>query len=96
MNNNKKRLALLALLRLRKKRKLNIQRSTRRYWVHPMLEVRYAEGAFYTTFNKLLEDEIKFFNYFRMSIGTFNLLLDQIAVKIHNYVCACLQKRSWL
>ncbi|KAL4153568.1 hypothetical protein QTP88_001492 [Uroleucon formosanum] len=79
MNNNKKRLALLALLRLRKKRKLNKQPSTRRYWVHPMLEVRYVEGAFYTTFNKLLEDEIKFFNYFRMSFGTFNNILDQIA-----------------
>jgi hypothetical protein len=47
MNNNKKRLALLALLRLRKKRKLNKQPSIRRYWVHPMLEVRYVEGAFY-------------------------------------------------
>lgn len=79
MNNNKKRLALLALLRLRKKRKFNKQPSTRRYWVHPMLEVRYVEGAFYTTFNKLLEDEIKFFNYFRMSFGTFNNILDQIA-----------------
>jgi len=48
-----------------------------------MLEVRYVKGAFYTTFNKLLEDKIKFFNYFCMSFGTFNLLLDQIAELIH-------------
>lgn len=33
------------------------------YWVHSLLEVNYVEGAFYATFNKLVEDEIKYFNY---------------------------------
>lgn len=58
-------------------------RSTRNYWVHPLLRVKYVEGAFYTIFYKLVEDEIKFFNYFRMSFTTFNLLLKQIS----DFIC---------
>lgn len=47
----------------------------RKYWVHPIIKVRYVEGAFYTLFEKLASDEKKFFNFFRMSNATFDYLV---------------------
>jgi hypothetical protein len=47
--------------------------------VHPILTARYVEGAFYTLFEKLIDDERKFFNYFRMSFSTFTLILDKLS-----------------
>ncbi|CAG9135462.1 unnamed protein product [Plutella xylostella] len=71
-----RKLYLLYLLYLRcKKRSVH-----RQYWIHPIVEARYSEGACYTLFSKLQNAPSKFFNYFRMSESTFNYLL------IHLYV----------
>lgn len=76
---NRRRIILLALLHRRRRRKRQIiARLNRRYWVHPLLQVRYVEGAFYTIFEKLREHENKFFNYFRMTISTFDYLLARL------------------
>lgn len=54
----------------------------RRYWVHPLLQVRYVEGAFYTIFEKVRQHEEKFFNYFRMSVSTFDYLVARLRSNI--------------
>ena len=50
----------------------------RELWVHPMLESRKAEGEFHTLYPRLIDDETKFFNYFRMNIATFESILAAI------------------
>ena len=36
-----------------------------------MLQDRKSEGEFHTLYPHLIDDESKFYNYFRMNIGTF-------------------------
>ncbi|CAH1985388.1 unnamed protein product [Acanthoscelides obtectus] len=67
---------LLGLLYLR--RKYRQAKKVRQHWVHPLLTVRYLEGSFYTLFEKLRKDNSKFFNYFRMSIDTFDFIVERL------------------
>ena len=56
-----------------KERKL----KKRKLWVHPMLGSRKSVGEFHTLYPRLIDDESKFFNYFRMSMGTFKEILSK-------------------
>ena len=59
--------AICALvLRIRKKK------IRRRYWVNPIYSCSLLKGKFYTLYENLREQSIKFFSYFRMSISTFD------------------------
>lgn len=78
---DKRRALILALIHLRRKRR-EVSVKNRRYWVDPLLRVRYVEGAFYTLFDKLTQDDKKFFNYFRMSTATFDYLLSRLSENI--------------
>jgi hypothetical protein len=49
------------------------------FWEHPIVAARTLEGAYYTLYGRLREDERKFFNYFRMSTSTFDYILDRLA-----------------
>lgn len=49
-----------------------------RFWIHPINRRRKREGEFQTLFKKFLLDEQRFFQYFRMSSGKYNQLLDII------------------
>ncbi|XP_018328718.1 protein ANTAGONIST OF LIKE HETEROCHROMATIN PROTEIN 1-like [Agrilus planipennis] len=64
------------LLHRRRKR----QRRKRLHWVHPINQKREEVGLFYTLFEDLRNDERKFFNYFRMSAGSF----DELHGKLQN------------
>ena len=44
--------------------------------MHKIVSLRSKEGEFATLFAKLRMDEIKFFNYFRMSVESFDELLS--------------------
>lgn len=56
----------------------NCRKRKRRYWVHKMLKKRNEEGEFATLHPELLEDQTKFFQYYRMSMAEFDHLLSQI------------------
>lgn len=47
----------------------------KRYWVHPLYTERLFKGKFYTIYSELRQYPPKFFNYFRMSINSFDELL---------------------
>jgi len=49
----------------------NTKKCKRQYWIHPVLAVRYLEGSFYTLCENLKSHDSKCFNYFRMSVSTF-------------------------
>ncbi|GBN50382.1 hypothetical protein AVEN_124460-1 [Araneus ventricosus] len=67
---NREQILALLLFRRRMKRK----RKNRLIWVHPINERREEFGAFYTLFEELRNDDTKFFNYFRMSMTSFDEL----------------------
>lgn len=58
------------------------KKKERRYWVHPMVSARLMKGAFSTLFIDLRDDEVKFFNYFRMSHKSF----DELAARIGDVI----------
>ena len=55
----------------------------RKFWTHPLVSARLLKGAFSTLFEDLKEDPFKFFNYFRMSIRSFNELADKLEDALH-------------
>lgn len=50
----------------------------RRKWVHNAWKKRETEGEFVTLFKELVDDECKFFKYFRMSQNSFHILLNKL------------------
>jgi len=70
MDSRRKKIIIALLIHRRKKQ--------RNVWVHPLLQSRYLEGAFFVLFQQLKEDETKFFNYFRMSVSSFYELLQRV------------------
>lgn len=58
--------------------------KNRKYWTHPLVSTRLLKGAFSTLFEDLKEDPLKFFNYFRMSIRSFNELADKLEDSLQN------------
>lgn len=70
--------AICVYLLLKRKRK-------RKYWVHPILRDRLTHGQFTTLYPKLRNYEPKFFNYLRMSINSFDELLETISEQIASF-----------
>ncbi|XP_040203443.1 protein ANTAGONIST OF LIKE HETEROCHROMATIN PROTEIN 1-like [Rana temporaria] len=52
------------------------QRPQRRFWVHPIHQMHSERGQFVLLYRELREHPDKFRNYTRMSISTFDFLLD--------------------
>lgn len=71
---NRDQVIALLLYRRRVKRKC----KKRLIWVHEINQRREDVGAFYTLFPDLRNDDEKFFNYFRMSISSFDELHNRL------------------
>lgn len=76
-------------------------KKTRRYWIHNSLKKRKTEGEYWTLFRHLVDDEEKFFQYFRMCTFKFNDLLkkienDIVKKKTQTLENACYLKKSLL
>lgn len=56
------------------KRKYRRQRRYRKYWIHPLLISREKYGHYFTLYKELRENGAKFYNYFRMSLSSFDEL----------------------
>lgn len=65
-------------IKIQNKKKKKQPTKKKRIWVHPSLINRRNEGEFYTLLPQLMEDEKKFFEYFHMSIDTFEMILSEI------------------
>ena len=65
MDSDEETLALSLLLRRRRRRR-------QRVWMHPITASRLTQGQFYMIMNDLRADDAKFFDYFRMTQGSFN------------------------
>jgi hypothetical protein len=58
------------------------EEKRRRHWVRPKCMLRGAEGEFVKLYKGLVDDESKFYQYFRMSQRAFNDLLIKIEMFI--------------
>jgi hypothetical protein len=54
------------------------KRNRRRLWVHNLCKTKMIHGEFHSLYPDLLEDEAKFFGYFRMTYGEFMTLLNML------------------
>lgn len=79
---------LVAAAYLRKRRRRQYRKK--RYHIHPIVADRVTNGEFSTLFEKLRQDEEKFFNYFRMKVKTFVELLS----KLENHLKHCSMYRE--
>lgn len=68
-------LCLWAVHRMMRKRR---QERERKFWVHPILKTRLSSSYYITLYPRLRDHDENFFNYFRMSIKSFDDLLDTV------------------
>lgn len=54
----------------------------RKYWVHPLNQIRTQFGAFHILYSKLREHPEKFFKFYRMSINSY----DELKLLIKNKI----------
>ncbi|KAJ4436294.1 hypothetical protein ANN_18925 [Periplaneta americana] len=54
------------------------ERKRKKLWVHPIWTCKGLEGEFSTLYKGLVDDEIKFHEYFRMTRNTFSVLLKKM------------------
>jgi hypothetical protein len=55
------------------------ERKGRRCAVHPACSKREIEGEFVTLYKELIDDEVKFYGYFRMNRECFSALLEKVS-----------------
>ncbi|KAL5235250.1 hypothetical protein ACI65C_002660 [Semiaphis heraclei] len=54
------------------------RKKNRKYWVHPLLSARSTKGLLNLFYNDLRKYEDNFFNYLRMSVSSFDELMEQL------------------
>jgi len=52
--------------------------KNKRMWVHKCFKRRKSEGEYWNLYRELANDEMKFYQYFRMSKHQFNYMLQKI------------------
>nr|CAH7722547.1 unnamed protein product [Callosobruchus chinensis] len=63
-------------------RRIKRRKIKRKYWIHPINQSREYNETFHTLFQELRCDESKFFNFFRMSVASFDELHGKLISKI--------------
>jgi hypothetical protein len=59
-------------------KKLKKKKRKHKFWMHPLINSRQERDMSYTVFNGLRNDGSEFFNYFRMSVFSFDELIQRI------------------
>ena len=55
----------------------SVSDKKKRMWVHKCFRSRKSEGEYWTLYKELADDEMKCYQYFRMSKHQFNYLLQK-------------------
>jgi len=75
-------LMMIALLLDEEEEELKIKRQIRKVWVYPAWQKSSYEGEFVTLYKEIVDDESKFYQYFRMTMHSFNKLLNTVESEI--------------
>lgn len=79
---NDKMLSRNVIIALIQRRRRIMKKRNREFWVHPIYTDRLLQGKFYTMHSKLLNFPKIFFDFYRMSINSFNELVKLIGPAI--------------
>lgn len=58
------------------------RKAKKRHWIHPLFLERHSKGLFHTYFKDVRKYPDRFFNYTRMSVQSFDNLLENISNSI--------------
>jgi hypothetical protein len=75
---SKRKLASITLMLDEEEKNSSQKDKEKRMWVHKCFRNRKSESEYWTLYKELADDEIKFYQYFRMSKHQFNYLLQKI------------------
>ena len=75
---SERQLAATALMLDEEEKNAALRDKKKRMWVHKFFRNRKSEGEYWTLYRELADDEMKFYQYFRMSKQQFNYLLQKI------------------
>jgi hypothetical protein len=67
-------IAAVCVLELKRRKAI----KKKKYWVHPITFQRLLKGQFYKLHNELQSYPVKVFNFYRMSVKSFNDLLNLV------------------
>ena len=67
----------------------------KRMWVHKCFRSIKSEGEYWTLYKELADDEIKFYQYFRMSKHQFNYLFQKIEKDLKRIPPSEKQHHKW-
>jgi len=73
------------------------RKTKRRYWVHPYIQNN-INCRIFVAANELIQDDVKFQSFYRMSKESFNLLVEKVGPEIekqdtHFRRCICVRER---
>jgi hypothetical protein len=74
---SKRQLAAIALMLEEEEKNATLSDKKKRMWVQKCFRNRKSQGEYWTVYKELSDDEIKFYQYFRMSKHQFNYLLQK-------------------
>jgi hypothetical protein len=75
---SKRQLAAIALMFDEEEKNVSQSDKKKCMWVHKCFRSRKSDGKYWTLYKELAHDEMKFYQYFRMSKHQFNYLLQKI------------------
>jgi len=75
---SKRQLAAIALMLDEEEKNAALSDKKKCMWVHKCFRNRKSEGEYWTLYTELAHDEIKFYQYLRMSTHQFNYVLQKI------------------
>jgi len=65
------------MLEEEEEKRASVNDKKKRLWVHKCFRSRKSEGEYWTLYKELADDEMKCYQYFRMSKHQFNYLLQK-------------------
>jgi len=74
---SERQLAAIALVSDKEEKNASLSDKRKRMWVRKCFRSRKSEGEYWTLYKELADDEIKFYQYFRMAKHQFNYLLQK-------------------
>jgi hypothetical protein len=80
----KRQLAATALMLYEDEKNAALSDKKKRMWVHKCFRNRKSEGEYWTLYKELADDEMKFYQYFRMSKHKFNYLFQKMEKDLKN------------
>jgi hypothetical protein len=75
---SERQLAGIVLMLEKEEKNFALSDKKKCMWVHKCFRIRKSEGKYWTLYKELADDDMKFYQYFRMFKHQFNYLLQKV------------------